>query len=783
MTTSDSRRDFASRRACRPGTARALGLVFALVFALAVPASGRADGTGPARAAEDAFVASLLARMTLPEKVGQLVQGRAGAGATGPVTAEANGAAVRAGAVGSFLGVTGAEATRRLQRIAVEESRLGIPLLFAFDVVHGFRTVFPMPLAEAASWNLERIEGAARIAAVEAAAAGVHWTYAPMVDVARDPRWGRVVEGAGEDPWLGARIAEARVRGFQGESLSATDTLLATAKHFVAYGAADGGRDYDAADLSERELREAYLPPFEAAVGAGAAAVMVAFNAVNGVPAHANAELLTGVLREEMDFDGVVVSDYDGVAELVVHGVAADRRDAAALAFAAGVDVDMVSGAYTEGLPAALEAGGLAEADLDAAVARVLRMKRRLGLFEDPYRYSNASRERARTLTRAHRAAARALAIESIVLLSNRGGTLPLELDASGREEARVRTIAVVGPLADDPRAVLGGWSAAGRAEEAVSILAGLRAALPPGVELVHERGADVADEDEAGIGAAVAAARRADVALVVVGEDPGMSSEANNRTSLGLPGAQGALARAVVATGTPTVAVLVSGRPLSLPWLDRHAGAVLATWFLGTEAGHAVADVLTGRANPSGRLPITVPRSVGQVPVHHAALRSGRPHAPGERYVVRYLDSPVEPLYPFGHGLSYTRFEYGALELERERLEPDGTLRASVRVTNVGERAGVETAQLYLGDPVASVARPAWRLVGFDRLALAPGESARARFELEAADLAFPELAWPEDDPRRVAEAGEFRLRAGPSSAGGVEAGFALVRDWREGE
>ena len=721
--------------------------------------------------------------MTLAEKIGQLVQGRGGFDETGPASSAANARAIRAGAVGSLLGVTGAGATRRLQRVAVEESRLGIPLLFAFDVVHGFRTIFPMPLAEAASWNLERIEAAARAAAVEATAAGVHWTYAPMVDVSRDPRWGRVVEGAGEDPWLGARVAEARVRGFQGEVPGATDTLLATAKHFVGYGAAEGGRDYDAADLSARELRETHLPPFEAAVDAGVASVMVAFNAINGVPAHANAELLTGVLRGETGFDGVVVSDYDGVRELVVHGVAADADDAAALAFGAGVDVDMVSGAYARGLPAALAAGRVSEGELDRAVSRVLRMKRRLGLFDDPYRYSSLLRERASTLVPAHRAAARALATESIVLLSNRDGTLPLELDARGADA--LRTIAVVGPLADDPRAVLGGWSAAGRADEAVSILEGLRAALPAGIGLVHERGTSVRGGDgpaeAAGIGRAVAAARGADLALLVVGEDPDMSSEANNRTSLGLPGAQDALARAVVATGTPTVAVLVNGRPLSLPWLDAHAGAVLETWFLGTEAGHAVADVLTGRANPSGRLPITVPRGVGQVPVHHAALRSGRPHVAGERYVVRYLDAPVAPLYPFGHGLSYTTFEYGPLELDRERLEPDGTLRASVRVRNAGERAGIETVQLYLGDPVASVARPPWRLAGFDRLALAPGESALARFELEAADLAFPELAWPANDPRRVAEAGEFLLRAGPSSVEGVEARFTLARDWRE--
>ena len=359
------------------------------------------------------------------------------------------------------------------------------------------------------------------------------------------------------------------------------------------------------------------------------------------------------------------------------------------------------------------------------------------------------------------------------MLLSNRDAALPLDVDA-------LDAVAVIGPLADDPRAVLGGWSMAGRPKETVDVLEGLRAALPADVKLVHERGADVRDADESGIPAAVEAAARSDVALLVVGETPDMSSEANNRTSLGLPGAQDALARAVIATGTPTVAVLVNGRPLALEWLDAHADAVLETWFLGTETGHAVADVLTGAANPGGKLPITVPRNVGQVPIHHAARRSGRPHAPGQRYVMRYLDTDFEPLYPFGHGLSYTTFEYGEIRLDRETLEPGGTLAASVRVTNVGERAGTEIAQLYLGDPVASVARPVWRLAGFERLSLAPGESTRATFELRAEDLAFPELAWPGRDPRPVAEAGEFRVRIGPSSATGEEASFALSRDWR---
>lgn len=761
------------------GTARTAGAI--PTIAPAAPARRDAVPGAKARStgAEDAFVTDLLHRMTLAEKVGQLVQGRGGADETGPASTGTNVAAVRRGAVGSFLGVTGAAATRALQRVAVEESRLGIPLLFAFDVVHGMRTIFPMPLAEAASWNLDAIEGAARIAATEATAAGVHWTYAPMVDVTRDPRWGRIVEGAGEDPWLGARIAAARVRGFQGDDPRGDDTLLATAKHFVAYGAAEGGRDYDAADLSERTLRETYLPPFEAAVDAGVASVMVAFNAVNGVPAHGNRELLTGVLRDEMGFAGVVVSDYDGVRELMAHGVAASADDAAAIAFEAGVDVDMVSGLYTGSLPKALATGRTSVAAIDAAVGRVLRMKRRLGLFDDPYRYSDPLRERARTLTAAHRRAARRLATESLVLLQNRTGLLPLDLSANA--EAPVRRMAVIGPLADDPRTVLGGWSMAGRPDEAVSILEGLRAAVPADVRLTHAKGTTVRGDDASGIPAAVEVARDSDVVVLVVGESPDMSSEANNRTSLDLPGVQDALARAVIATGTPTVAVLVNGRPLGLEWLDRQAGAVLEAWFPGSEAGHAVADVLTGAANPSGKLPVTVPRNVGQVPIHYAAQRSGRPWSPGQRYVMRYIDSPFSPLYPFGHGLSYTTFGYDDLRLDAAELGPGDILAVSARITNTGTVAGTEIVQLYVSDPVASVARPVRQLRGFERVTLAPGESLRVRFELRARDLAYPVLAWPGRDPVRAAEAGDFTVHVSASSVGGLNGRFTLSSEWRE--
>jgi beta-glucosidase len=725
--------------------------------------------------------------MTLEEKLGQLNQPAGLGNQTGPAARAGTLAGIRAGRIGSFLGVYGAAQTRDLQRVAVEESRLRVPLLFAHDVIHGFRTIFPVPLAEASSWDPEAVERSARIAAVEATAHGVHWTYAPMVDIARDPRWGRVVEGSGEDPYLGAVMAAARVRGFQGadpsgrsgqrpsqgsepalsrakgQALASDHTLLATAKHFAAYGAAEGGRDYNIADVSPHTLHEIYLPPFRAAVDAGAQSVMAAFNEIAGVPMHAHRRLLREVLRDDWGFDGVLVSDYTGILELISHGVASDSAMAGTLAIRAGVDVDMVSSIYLNHLPRLVRDGVVAESLVNQAARRVLRAKYLLGLFADPYRYSDLARERARTLTREHLAHAREMARKSIVLLKNSRRTLPLA--------KRLRTLAVIGPLADDAQSALGSWAAAGRPEDAITVLEGIRRALTPGTRILHARGADVATDDTTGFAEAERLAREAEAVVLVLGEDRDMSAEARNRSSLDLPGAQQRLAQRIHATGKPLVVVLMNGRPLSTTWLDANIPAILETWYLGVQMGPAVADVLFGDYNPGGKLPISVPRTVGQVPIYYNHKNTGRPSDEEEKYTSKYLDVPSTPLYPFGHGLSYTRFRYGKLRLSAAKVRASDSLTVSIEVTNTGDRAGDEVVQLYLRDDVASLTRPVKELRGFRRITLKPGQTRTVSFALGRNDLAFygPDL-------RRILEPGTFTVYVGTSSADVSEARFEVV-------
>jgi beta-glucosidase len=706
--------------------------------------------------AESRFVDSLLALMTVDEKVGQLNQI-----SNGPDSAT-RADLIRQGRIGSFLNVAGADTTRRLQRIAVEQSRLHIPLLFSLDVIHGFRTIYPVPLGEAASWDPAIAEQTARMAAVEAAAAGLHWTFAPMVDIARDPRWGRVVEGAGEDPYLGNAFAAARVHGFQGTSLRDRSAIAATAKHFAGYGAAEGGRDYNTAELSERTLREVYLPPFHAASCAGAATFMAGFNDIAGVPDHANRRLMTDVLRGEWGFDGLVVSDWTGIAELVNHGVGADRGAVGAAALDAGVDVDMVSEIYLNALPGLVRNGTVSMATLDEAVRRTLRLKYRLGLFTDPYRAIDPARERAAMLTAANRSLAREVGRRSIVLLKNDGGLLPL------RKE--MRTLAVIGALAADSGAAIGNWSAFGRGEEATSVLAGIRRAVSSGTTVRYARGASPESDDTTGIAQAVSVARGADAVVLVLGETPGMSAEASSRASIELPGAQLRLAQAVKATGVPVVVVLMNGRPLAVQWLHDNVPAILETWFLGTEHGSATADVLFGDANPGGRLPVTFPRVTGQVPIYYAHRNTGRPPSVQNKYSSKYLDVSFEPLYVFGHGLSYTTFEYGAPTLSAATMRPGDTLRVDVEVTNTGRAAGAEVVQLYLRDEVASLARPVRELRGFRRVQLAPGERRTVRFTLDAGDLAFYDAGM-----RHVAEPGAFRVFVGGSSSATRDARFTL--------
>lgn len=703
-------------------------------------------------------VDDLLSRMTLEEKIGQMTAFTSGWSTTGPTMHEGYRDDIRAGRVGAVFNAFTAGFTRELQRVAVEETRLGIPLLFGYDVIHGHRTIFPVPLAEASSWDLQAIERSARIAATEAAAEGIHWTFAPMVDIARDPRWGRIVEGSGEDVYLASKIAAARVRGFQGDDLRAVDTVLATAKHFAAYGAAQAGRDYHTTNMSDRELRDTYLPPFKAAVDAGVASVMTAFNELNGVPATGSVYLLQDILRAQWGFAGLVVSDYTSINEMVPHGFARDEAHAAALAANAGVDMDLQGGVYMRHLPAEVDQGRVPQARLDDAVRRILEMKFRLGLFDDPYRYSDAQRQAAVIYREDFLEAARDMARRSMVLLKNEGSLLPLA--------ANPGTIAVIGPLADSKADMLGSWAAAGdRARKPVTLLEGLRARLGEEADIRFARGADYAfgSDDRSGFAAALDAARAADIVIVAMGERWDMTGEAASRTSLALPGTQLALLKELEGLGKPTVLVLMNGRPLAIGWADRHIDAILEAWYPGTMGGHAITDVLFGDYNPSGTLPVTFPRNVGQVPIHYNLKNTGRPLTPeknDEKYLSRYLATPNTPLYPFGYGLSYTRFSYSPVELDREAFTEGETLTATVEVSNTGERAGEEVVQLYIRDLVGSVTRPVLELKGFRKILLEPGETREVSFSLRASDLAFHR-----GDMTFGAEPGEFRLFIGGSS------------------
>jgi len=719
--------------------------------------SGVAMSLAAQTSATERKIDSLLARMTLEEKLGQLNQLSVDNQPT-PEQTEL----VRKGLVGSFFNLTGADATRAAQLVAVTDSRLRIPLIFGQDVIHGYRTIFPIPLGEAASWDPEAVEATAHVAAREAAAAGLHWTFAPMVDIARDPRWGRIAEGSGEDPYLGSAMAAARVRGFQGTDPRAPDAVLATVKHFAAYGGAEGGRDYNTVDLSERTLREVYLPPYRAALDAGAATVMTSFNEIGGIPSTASSWLMTALLRREWGFRGVVVSDWTAVAELLNHGVAASRADAGKLALEAGVDMDMVSRIYVDDLPALVRAGRIRLGVVNEAVRRVLRAKAALGLFDDPYHGATPERERAVLLAPEHRQLARRVAEESIVLLKNDASLLPLG--------PRVRSVAVIGPLADDKVAALGSWPGRGDPRDAVTPLEGIKARAGGGsVSVLYAKGCGITDSATAGFAGAVAAAKQADVAVLVLGEAGDMSGEAASRATIDLPGVQQQLLEAVHATGTPVVLVLMNGRPLTIPWAAEHVPAIVESWFLGVETGPALAAVLFGDVNPSGKLPATFPRAVGQIPLYYNHKNTGRPTGP-DKYTSKYTDLSVTPLFPFGHGLSYTTFGYSDLRLSAPRIAPAGTLRVSVTVTNTGTREGAEVVQLYVHDEVASVTRPVRQLAGFRRVSLKPGEARTLDFQLTSKELGLYNQSM-----KFVVEPGKFRVFVGGSSVGGLEGEFEI--------
>ncbi|MFZ1992109.1 MAG: glycoside hydrolase family 3 N-terminal domain-containing protein [Alphaproteobacteria bacterium] len=688
---------------------------------------------------------SLLTAMTLEEKIGQLTMIAANAATTGPTSQHDLPAAIRAGRVGSVLNLWGSKETSELQRIALSEGPHPIPLFFGLDVLHGFKTIFPIPLAEAAAFEDELWEKTARAAAVEAAEAGIHLTFAPMLDICRDPRWGRIAEGPGEDPVLGARFAGAKVRGFQGTNQLRGSRLFATAKHFVAYGAAQAGREYASVDISERTLHEVYLPPFRAAVRAGVAAIMPAFNDIAGVPMSANRTLLRELVREKWGFEGVFISDYNAIAELIKHGVARDLAEAAALALKAGIDIDMMGGAYERGLPVALAREPALIGEIDAAVRRVLKLKEELGLFATPIRPSGST---AFAAPAARRALAREAASRSIVLLSNRG-VLPLK--------SAPRRVAVIGPLAAERHEMLGPWAMTEWADDTINILDGIKAALLAS-DVVSANGVSIDGNDDSGIAAAVQLANTADLIVLCLGEAASMSGEAASRSQLDLPGRQEMLARAVFDAGKPVVAVLSSGRPLTVPWLFDRAEAVLSTWFLGSEAGHAIADILTGARSPTGKLPISWPHSVGQVPIFHAQRASGRPANPSDKFTSKYLDVPNEPQFAFGHGLTYTQFSYSNLRVGREELPIGDPLDVTVDVTNTGARPGEETVLLFIHDVVASVAQPVLAFRASAKIALAPGETRPVSLTLPADAFALVGR-----DLNSVIEPGEMEILVGP--------------------
>jgi beta-glucosidase len=696
-------------------------------------------------------VEDLINRMTLTEKLGQLTMTACGMAVTGPTIAGDSTEAIKSGAIGNLLNLVGTENVREMQDLAVKESRLGIPLLIGYDVIHGHRILFPIPLGEASSFDPESWALSAREAAKEAAADGLAMTFAPMLDVARDPRWGRIAESPGEDPLVGARMAEAKVRGFQGADLAQADALAACAKHYCAYGCVTAGRDYAPVDISDRTLHEIHMVPFAAAVSAGVAAIMPAFTDLNGVPMTANKDLLRDWLRGRLGFDGVVISDYNAIAELIRHGVAADLAEAAALALKAGVDIDMMADAYRHGLPVALKRGAVSVAEIDQSVRRVLILKERLGLFEDPYLRGKVQETAGARAQRRH--LARQIAARSLVMLKNAGDVLPLLRSA--------RRVAVIGPLANASAEMRGVWWGAAGPEGHVTVLEGLRAALPD-AEILHSEGVEIESADFSAIAGSVDHCAAADAIILCLGEAAVMSGEASSRAHLGLPGIQRRLAEAIFervqGSAIPVIVILFSGRPLIVPWLVERADAVVAAWFPGSEAGNAIADVLTGRLSPSGRTPVSWPRAAGQVPIFFSERPSGRPFDAQDRFTSKYLDVANEPLFPFGFGLTYGRFEFSNLKLSASAIGIKDALTIRVDVINRGAREAQETVFLFSHDKIASISRPKLELKGFGKISLLPGETGTVTLSLLAAELCFLDMQL-----KPVFEPGEVEILVGP--------------------
>jgi len=707
-------------------------------------------------------VDSVLKLMTLEEKIGQMTQFSANWSITGPVMSDDFQPYLEKGLIGSIFNATSVEGIRRMQQIAVDSTRLGIPILFGQDVIHGYKTIFPIPLAEACSWDLEMMRRTAEIAAIEAASDGINWTFAPMVDIGRDARWGRVMEGAGEDPYLGSRVAEARVIGFQGgaggKALGELHTLLATGKHLAAYGAAEAGRDYNTAELSEHTLRNVYLPPYEAAAKAGVGTFMASFNEINGVPATANRWLLTDILRDEWGFKGFVVSDYTGINELVAHGVAEDEKHAAELAVNAGVDMDMTGSTFIKYLTQLVEEGKVSEKTIDTAARRILEMKFLLGLFDDPYRYLDEERAKQNTMTPEFMETARKAVASSVVLLKNDNQLLPIAKESG-------KTIALIGPLMNDSINLNGEWAGLGDRNKSVPILKGLTEKYKDStVKLIYAEGSAITETSPEKIAGAVSAARRADVVIAAMGEDFNWSGEAAVRTDIRLPEAQRALLKALKETGKPVVLINLSGRPLDLSWEDENMDAILQAWFPGTQGGHGIADVIAGDYNPSARLVMSFPRNVGQVPIYYNQKNTGRPvDLTNESidYKSSYLDTSITPLYPFGYGLSYTTYTISDLRLDKSSMKAaDDKIIITANVQNSGTMDGEMVVQLYIRDLVGSVTRPVKELKGFQKIPLKAGESRQVSFELRSEELAFYGI-----DMKKKTEPGSFTLWVAQSS------------------
>jgi len=705
----------------------------------------------------DQRVNELLGKMTLDEKVGQLNQYTGDNTATGPLTINPNKKEeIKAGKIGSLLNILGSEYTRGYQELAMQ-SRLKIPLLFGLDVVHGYKTTFPIPLAEAASWDLAAIELSARVAARESAASGIHWTFAPMVDISRDPRWGRVMEGAGEDTYLGSKIAYARVKGFQGNKLGDLNSVMACVKHFAAYGAAIGGRDYNSVDISERTLWETYLPPFKAALDAGAATFMNSFNDINGIPATGNKHIQRDILKGKWNFSGFVVSDWGSIGEMVNHGYSADKKEAAYAAITAGSDMDMESNSYRYNLAQLVQEGKVPESVIDDAVRRILRKKFELGLFDNPYRYSDAKRQQKELNNPENTKAAREIAAKSIVLLKNDKKVLPLSKDT--------KTIAFIGPMVKLKRANHGFWAVDLKDVDSTYIVSqweGLQRKVSTNTKLLYAKGCGINDTSKAGFQEAVDVANQADVILLSVGEAPNMSGEAKSRSTINLPGVQEDLIKELQKTGKPIVILINAGRPLVFNWTADNMPTIVYTWWLGSEAGDAIADVLFGDYNPSGKLPMTFPRTEGQIPIYYNHFNTGRPakNEDDKIYVSAYTDLQNSPKFPFGYGLSYTTFKYSDLKLSKHTIKKNDVLEASVTITNTGKLSGEEVVQLYLRDKVASIVRPVKELKDFQKIKLEAGESKTITFTIDNDKLSFYH-----DDLDFRSEAGEFDLMIGSSS------------------